>query len=125
MSCGMMRETVLSWAQQATFRLYVTIRHHTSPYVTIRHHDGERYCFVGWVCFLISLGSPHVRPMWGLSTCGEPNGIELTAAHEFFNGSPRYKSGAISPKINHLLAMFDSLRGICADFHDLFVRENA
>ena len=39
--------------------------------------------FCGWVFFLISLGgqAPHVRPMWALSTCGEPNEIEFTAAH--------------------------------------------
>ena len=30
--------------------------------------------------FLISLGgqAPHVRPMWALNTCGEPNEIALT-----------------------------------------------
>ena len=31
---------------------------------------------------MISLGSPHVRPMG--HTCGEPNEIELTAAHRLF-----------------------------------------
>ena len=39
----------------------------------------------GWVFSLISLGgqAPHVnvRPMWALSTCGEPNETELAAAH--------------------------------------------
>ena len=34
--------------------------------------------FFGWVFFLISSGSPHVRPMG--RTCGEPDEIELTAA---------------------------------------------
>ena len=38
----------------------------------------------GGVCFLISLGSPHVRPMG--RTCGEPNVFELTAAHGVLNG---------------------------------------
>jgi len=39
--------------------------------------------FFGWVFFLISLGgqAPHVRPMWALNTCGEPNEIESTAPH--------------------------------------------
>ena len=32
--------------------------------------------FFGWAFFLISLGSPHVRPVG--RTCGEPNEIELT-----------------------------------------------
>ena len=32
----------------------------------------------GWVFFLISLGSPHVRPIG--RTCGEPNEIELAVA---------------------------------------------
>ena len=27
---------------------------------------------------MISSGSPHVRPMWAVNTCGEPNEIELT-----------------------------------------------
>ena len=47
-------------------------------------------CF-GWVFFLISLGgqAPHVRPMWALSTCGEPNGIELTPIWVESNGSRR------------------------------------
>ena len=39
----------------------------------------QRVTFFGWVFFLISLGSPHARPMG--HTCGEPNKIELTAAH--------------------------------------------
>ena len=34
--------------------------------------------FFGWVLFLISLGSPHVRPMGVHCTCGEPSEIELT-----------------------------------------------
>ena len=33
----------------------------------------------GFYFLLISLGSPHVRPMG--HTCGEPNEIELTASH--------------------------------------------
>ena len=41
--------------------------------------------FFGWVFFLISLGgqAPHVLRdhMWAFNTCGEPNEIELTAAH--------------------------------------------
>ena len=41
--------------------------------------------FFGWVFFLISLRgqAPHVlrAHMWALNTCGEPNEIELTAAH--------------------------------------------
>ena len=37
----------------------------------------KRYHFFGWVCVLISFGSPRVRPMWALSTCGGPNEIEL------------------------------------------------
>ena len=44
--------------------------------------------FFGWVFFLIniSLGSPHVllAHMWALNTRGEPNEIELTAAHGLF-----------------------------------------
>ena len=41
-------------------------------------------CF-GWVFFLISSGSPHVRPMG--RTCGEPDEIELTAMGVKLNGS--------------------------------------
>ena len=40
---------------------------------------------------MIPLGgqAPHVlrAHMWALNTCGEPNEIELTAAHGFFYGS--------------------------------------
>ena len=43
--------------------------------------------FFGWVFFLISLGSPHVRPMG--RTCGEPNEIELTPIGVKLNGSRR------------------------------------
>ena len=39
----------------------------------------------GWVFFLISSGSPHVRPMG--RTCGEPDEIELTAMGVKLNGS--------------------------------------
>ena len=41
--------------------------------------------FFGWVFFLISSGSPHVRPMG--RTCGEPDEIELTAMGVELNGS--------------------------------------
>ena len=34
--------------------------------------------FVGWVSFLILLGSPHARPMRARNSGGEPNEIELT-----------------------------------------------
>ena len=40
--------------------------------------------FFGWVFFLISYGSPHVRPMG--RTCGEPDEIELTAMGVKLNG---------------------------------------
>jgi len=45
--------------------------------------------FFGWVFFLISSGSPHVRctPMWALSTRGEPDEIELTPMGVTLNGS--------------------------------------
>ena len=43
--------------------------------------------FFGWVFFLISLGSPHVRPMG--RTCGKPNEIELTPIGVKLNGSRR------------------------------------
>ena len=45
--------------------------------------------------FLISLGgqAPHVRPMWALNTCGEPNEIELTAAQGLFYRSLLGTSG--------------------------------
>ena len=41
--------------------------------------------FFGWVFFLISSGSPHVRPMG--RTCGEPDEIGLTAMGVELNGS--------------------------------------
>ena len=41
--------------------------------------------YFGWVFFLISSGSPHVRPMG--RTCGEPDEIELTAMGVKLNGS--------------------------------------
>ena len=41
--------------------------------------------YFGWVFFLISLGSPHVRPMG--RTRGEPNEIELTPIGVRLNGS--------------------------------------
>ena len=41
--------------------------------------------FFGWVFFLISLGSPHVRPTG--CTCGEPDEIELAAIGVELNGS--------------------------------------
>ena len=34
-----------------------------------------------WVSFLISLGSPHVRRTSMGHTCGEPNEVDVTAAH--------------------------------------------
>ena len=43
--------------------------------------------FFGWVFFLISSGSPHVRPMGVHRTCGEPDEIELTAMGVELNGS--------------------------------------
>ena len=43
--------------------------------------------FFGWVFFLISPGSPHVRPMG--RTCGEPDEIELAAMGVELNGSCR------------------------------------
>ena len=45
--------------------------------------------FFGWVFFLISSGSPHVRPMG--RTCGEPDEIELTAMGVKLNG-PRCRA---------------------------------
>ena len=57
--------------------------------------DGSRsrkraVIFFGWVFFLISSGgqAPHVRctPMWALSTCGEPDEIELTPVGVELNG---------------------------------------
>ena len=42
--------------------------------------------FFAWVSFLISLGSPHVRPMKVHRTCGEPNDIELTPHRVELNG---------------------------------------
>ena len=43
--------------------------------------------FFGWVFFLNSSGSPHVRPMG--STCGEPTEIELTPIGVKLDGSRR------------------------------------
>ena len=43
--------------------------------------------FFGWVFFLISSGSPHVRPMGVHRTRGEPDEIELTAMGVKLNGS--------------------------------------
>ena len=43
----------------------------------------------GWVFFLISLGSPHVRPTGVGRTCGGPNEIELPAIGVELNGSWR------------------------------------
>ena len=49
--------------------------------------------FFGWVLFLISSGSPHVRCTPMGRTCGEPNEIELPAAHGLSYRSPfRYPS---------------------------------
>ena len=45
----------------------------------------------GWVFFLISSGSPHVRPMG--RTCGEPDEIELTAMGVELNGSRQVQRG--------------------------------
>ena len=47
----------------------------------------RRQCFSGGYFFLISFGgqAPHVlRAHMGMHTCGEPNEIELTAAHRLF-----------------------------------------
>ena len=41
--------------------------------------------FFGWVFFLISSGSPHVRPMG--RTCGEPDEIELAPMGVQLHGS--------------------------------------
>ena len=51
--------------------------------------------FSGWVYFLISSGSPHVRctPMGVRRTCGEPDEIELTAMGVKLNGSGRVPAG--------------------------------
>ena len=43
--------------------------------------------FFGWVFFLISSGSPHVRCTPTGRTCGEPDKIELTAMGVKLNGS--------------------------------------
>ena len=50
--------------------------------------------YFGWVFFLISSGSQHVRctPMWALSTCGEPDEIGLTPMGVKLNGSGRVHS---------------------------------
>ena len=45
--------------------------------------------FFGWVFFLISLGSPHVRPMGVHRTCEEPNDFELTATGVELDASRR------------------------------------
>ena len=50
-------------------------------------------CF-GWVFFLISLVSPHVRPVG--RTCGEPNEIELTTIQLQLNGLNRYVEVPVS-----------------------------
>ena len=58
--------------------------------------DGEqnkRYYFSGGYFSLISLGSPHVRPMG--RTRGEADEIELTAAHGLF-----YRSFSGEPHID-------------------------
>ena len=48
--------------------------------------------FYGWGFFLISSGSPHVRPMG--RTCGEPDEIELTPMGVKLNGSGTRSSGS-------------------------------
>ena len=63
----------------------------TSPSFQDRQQDGavrsrKRAVNVfGWVFFLITSGSPHVRPMG--RTCGEPDENELTAMGVKLNGS--------------------------------------
>ena len=54
--------------------------------------------FFGWVFFLISSGSPHVRCTPMARTCGEPDEIELTAMGVKLNGSRcRRSAPSISP----------------------------
>ena len=60
--------------------------------------------FFGWVCFLISLGSPHVRPMG--RTCGEPIEIELTAIGVELNGCPRNRLSAAAIETPSLTVAF-------------------
>ena len=54
--------------------------------------EGRAVIFFGWVFFLISSGSPRVRPMG--RTCGEPDEIELTAMEVKLNGSRQVRRRA-------------------------------
>ena len=53
--------------------------------------------FLGWVFFLISLGSPHVLRAHMGRTCGEPNEIELTAVGVKLNGTGQVRGRASWP----------------------------
>ena len=58
---------------------YIVTKHHH------QHVSRKRVVmFFGWVFDLISLGSPRVLRVHMGHTCGEPTGIELTAAHGLF-----------------------------------------
>ena len=64
---------------------------HAAPLLEGRDHDAcprnRAGIIFGWVFFLISFGSPHVRPMG--RTCGEQSEIELTSIGVKSDGSWR------------------------------------
>ena len=68
------------------FDLIELLQKSTSGFINTLYAPRKRAVIhFGWVFFLISLGgrAPRVlrAHMWALNTCGEPNDIELTAAH--------------------------------------------
>ena len=66
------------------FDLIELLQKSTSGFINTLYASRKRAVIhFGWVFFLISLGSPRVlrAHMWALNTCGEPNEIELAAAH--------------------------------------------
>ena len=65
--------------------------HQRQLYPRVRQRPQRAVLCCGWVCCLIPFGgqAPHVLRDHMRHTCGVPNGIDLTAAHEPLNGGAR------------------------------------
>ena len=69
------------------------------PGAAVEPARGQRAVILfGRVFFLILLGgqASHVRPVWALSTCGEPNEIGLTPIGVKLDGSLRVPFGRVA-----------------------------